>query len=41
MRRIGDGHLQSDVQTWEATLANMALLDEPRSQVGVIYPEER
>ena len=41
MARIRGGAIESDVQTWEATLANMALMDEIRRQVGVIYPEER
>jgi predicted dehydrogenase len=41
MERIRDGHIQSDVVTWEATLQTMHLLDEVRQQVGVIYPSER
>ena len=40
MERIRAGHLESDVQTWDATLANMALMDEIRRQVGVVYPGE-
>ncbi len=40
MKRIRAGHVQSDVQTWEATRANMALMDEIRRQVGVVYPGE-
>jgi predicted dehydrogenase len=41
MQRIRNGHTQSDVVTWEATLQTMRLLDEVRAQVGVIYPSER
>ncbi len=41
MQRIRDGHPQSDVVTWEATIQTMRLLDEVRRQVGVIYPSER
>ena len=37
MERIAAGHLESDVQSWEATLANMSLMDEIRRQVGVVY----
>ncbi len=40
MERIRAGHIESDVQTWAATLANMGLMDEIRRQVGVIYPSE-
>ena len=41
MECIAAGRIESDVQTWDATLANMALMDEIRRQVGVVYPEER
>lgn len=41
MERIAAGAVESDVQTWAATLANMELMDEIRRQVGVVYPEER
>lgn len=40
MGRIRDGHLQSNIQTWDATRANMVLMDEIRRQVGVVYPGE-
>ncbi|MEL6891907.1 MAG: Gfo/Idh/MocA family oxidoreductase, partial [Actinomycetota bacterium] len=40
MERIAAGEIESDIQTWDATLANMALMDEIRRQVGVVYPEE-
>ena len=40
MERIRAGHLESDIQTWAATLANMELMDEIRRQVGVFYPSE-
>jgi predicted dehydrogenase len=40
MERIRGGHRQSDIQTWSATRANMALMDEIRRQVGVVYPGE-
>ena len=41
MQRIRDGHLESDVITLATSVSTMALLDEIRSQLGVIYPEER
>ena len=34
------GRIESDVQTWAATMANMELMDEIRRQVGVVYPGE-
>lgn len=37
MQRIRAGHIESDVQTWAATMANMELMDEIRHQVGVVY----
>lgn len=37
MQRIRGGHVQSDVQTWAATMANMELMDDIRHQVGVVY----
>lgn len=40
MARIRGGHHQSDIQTWDATRANMVLMDEIRRQVGVVYPGE-
>jgi len=40
MDRIAAGHIESDVQTWAATLANMELMDEIRRQLGVVYPDE-
>lgn len=40
MERIRSGHQQSDIQTWDATMSNMMLLDEIRRQVGVSYPGE-
>ena len=41
MERIRGGHVESDVMTWETTIANMELMDELRRQLGVVYPEER
>mgnify|MGYP003931243749 FL=1 len=41
MERIRDGHIHSNVVTWDATLRTMQLLDEVRQQVGVVYPSER
>ena len=41
MARIRAGHLQSDVITWDRTIANMELMDEIRRQLGVVYPVER
>jgi predicted dehydrogenase len=40
MERIRAGHIESDIQTWAATLANMELMDEIRRQIGVVYPDE-
>ncbi len=40
MDRIRGGFIESDIQTWDATLANMELMDEIRRQVGVFYPSE-
>jgi predicted dehydrogenase len=40
MECIRSGRIQSDIQTWEATRANMRLMDEIRRQVGVVYPGE-
>ena len=40
MERIRDGHIQSNVVTWDSTLQTMRLLDEVRQQVGVVYPSE-
>ena len=41
MERIRNGHIQSNVVTWDATLQTMQLLDAVRKQVGVVYPSER
>ena len=41
MERIRAGQLQSDVVTWDASLASLDLMDEIRRQIGVVYPEER
>ena len=38
--RIRAGERQSDIVTWEATIAGMTLMDEIRRQVGVVYPSE-
>lgn len=40
MNRIRVGAIESDVQTWSATMANMELMDEIRRQLGVVYPSE-
>jgi predicted dehydrogenase len=40
MERIRVGAIESDIQTWDATLANMELMDEIRRQLGVVYPSE-
>lgn len=40
MDRIKAGEVESDIQTWDATLANMELMDEIRRQLGVVYPSE-
>ncbi|MGB3733576.1 MAG: Gfo/Idh/MocA family oxidoreductase [Ilumatobacter sp.] len=40
MERIRGGHIESDIQTWNATLTNMELMDEIRRQLGVFYPSE-
>ena len=40
MDRIRAGAVESDIQTWAATLANMELMDEIRAQLGVVYPSE-
>jgi predicted dehydrogenase len=41
MERIAGGHLESDVIPLDATVATMRLLDDIRSQIGVVYPAER
>ncbi len=38
--QIRSGRVESDIQTWDATLANMELMDEIRRQLGVVYPSE-
>ena len=40
MEQIRAGAIESDIQTWEATLANMEVMDEIRRQIGVVYPAE-
>jgi len=37
MQRIRSGEIESDVQTWAATMSNMELMDDIRHQVGVVY----
>ncbi len=39
-RRVAAGHVQSPRMTWQDTLEVMAILDEARRQVGVVYPGE-
>ena len=39
--RIRAGAIESDIQTWSATISNMELMDEIRRQLGVVYPSER
>jgi predicted dehydrogenase len=41
MQRIRDGHRESDVISLATTVSTMELLDDIRSQLGVVYPEER
>ncbi len=41
MARIRNGHLESDVIPLATTISTMEILDEIRSQVGVVYPGER
>ncbi len=41
MQRIRAGHRESDVIPLATTVSTMELLDDIRSQLGVIYPEER
>lgn len=40
IEQIRAGAIESDIQTWGATLANMELMDEIRRQLGVVYPSE-
>lgn len=40
MECIRAGRIESDIQTWAATLSNMELMDQIRYQVGVVYPSE-
>jgi predicted dehydrogenase len=40
IERLRGGHLESDIQTWDATMANMRLMDDIRGQIGVVYPGE-
>ena len=40
MECLRAGRIESDVQTWDATMANMELMDEIRRQIGVVYPGE-
>lgn len=39
-RCLADGALESASMTWDDTLAVMAMMDEVRAQVGVVYPGE-
>ena len=39
--RIRAGHLESDVIPLATTISTMELLDDIRTQVGVVYPQER
>jgi predicted dehydrogenase len=39
-RRVTSGDVQSPRHTWQDTLDVMAVLDEARAQVGVVYPGE-
>ena len=41
MDRIRAGHRESDVIPLSTTVSTMELLDDIRSQLGVVYPEER
>jgi predicted dehydrogenase len=41
MERIRGGHRESDVISLATTVSTMELLDDIRSQLGVVYPEER
>jgi predicted dehydrogenase len=41
MERIRAGHRESDVIPLATTVSTMELLDDIRSQLGVVYPEER
>ncbi len=41
IERIRAGHRESDVIPLATTVSTMELLDEIRSQLGVVYPEER
>ncbi len=41
MQRIREGHRESDVIPLATTVSTMELLDDLRSQLGVVYPEER
>jgi len=38
--QIRAGRIESDIQTWDTTMANMELMDEIRRQLGVTYPSE-
>lgn len=40
MDRLDAGHLESDVVDLETSIRTMKLLDEIRSQIGVVYPGE-
>ncbi|MFT4658200.1 MAG: putative dehydrogenase [Ilumatobacter sp.] len=40
MKQIRAGVIESDIQTWAASLANMELMDEIRRQLGVVFPGE-
>jgi hypothetical protein len=40
MQRVRDGHRESDVINLATTLRTMEMLDDIRTQVGVVYPQE-
>lgn len=37
MEMVRAGRIESDIQTWASTMANMELMDDIRHQVGVVY----
>lgn len=39
-RCLRDGKVQSEIQSWDESLAIMEVMDEVRRQGGVVYPEE-
>lgn len=40
-RQIGAGATESPIMTWEDTREVMALMDEIRAQIGVVFPNEK